>query len=225
MCARFTLRSSPRTIFGVFEIVDFAPIEPRYNIAPSQNVLAVRSDSKRHKREAVELRWGLIPSWSKDPAIAYKLLNARAETVDEKPSFKNAFSSRRCLIPADGYYEWKTVGKQKLPSYFHLKDNRPFAFAGLWESWSQEGKTLETCCIITTNANPLAASIHDRMPVIVKPENFSLWLGESAGTKSQLKALLSPYAEDDFERVEVGVYVNNVKNQGVECVRPLAAST
>ncbi|MFN0205872.1 MAG: SOS response-associated peptidase, partial [Planctomycetota bacterium] len=156
---------------------DAAPIPPNYNIAPTQQVQAIRTNAAGGKPEVVMFRWGLIPAWSKDEKIGYKLINARAETVAEKPSFREAYKKRRCLIVASGFYEWKKVGAAKEPWRIVMKDRQRFAFAGLWERWKNPAaQFLETCTIVTTSANDLVAPIHDRMPVIVRPELYETWL-------------------------------------------------
>jgi putative SOS response-associated peptidase YedK len=164
---------------------------------PNQLIPAVINHNG--KNQLVCFRWGLIPSWSKDPSIANKLINARAETVDKKPSFKDAFKKRRCLIVADGFYEWKREGKSKIPLYFYLKSGRPFGFAGLYETWiSPDKKEINTCVIITTNANELIAPVHDRMPVILSNDQERIWLDSDKVDVSGLKSILKPYPADDM---------------------------
>ena len=168
------------------------------------------------------LRWGLIPHWSKDQKIGYKLINARCETVASTPAFRSAFKARRCLIPAAGYYEWQRRDGKKQPFLFRRKDGRPFAFAGLWEHWeSPEGELVESCTIVTTDANDLARPIHDRMPVIIDPADFGLWL-DPAGKLEQCQALLRPYTAGGMEAYPVTAFVNNPRNQGPQCVERLA---
>lgn len=197
-------------------------LDDRYNIAPMQNIAAVRATDAGN--ELVFLRWGLIPSWSKDAKIAYKLTNARVETVAEKPSFRSAFKQRRCIIPASGFYEWKREAKQKQPFYIHPRDEGDlFSFAGLWETWHDpEGEVIESCAIITTDANELMRTIHDRMPVILDTETESVWLDPHAPTED-LRSLLVPFASDRMEAYPVDLYVNNAKNRGPRCIEPVSA--
>jgi putative SOS response-associated peptidase YedK len=200
------------------------PIEPdwspRFNIAPTQPVAAVRLGETGGQREGVLLRWGLVPGWAKDPAMGSRLINARAETVAEKPSFRSAFKRRRCLIPADGYYEWQKTGSRKQPFFIRLKDERAFAFAGLWESWDKGGEgPLETCTIITTESNELTADIHPRMPVILDPRDYPVWLDPAVDDRRQLEPLLKPYAASDMQLDPVSIYVNSPRNEGPDCIR------
>jgi putative SOS response-associated peptidase YedK len=178
MCGRYTLAESPRKLakrFDVPETPDLPFDGQRYNIAPTQQVPIVRQKDK--KLEMVLAKWGLIPSWAKDMKIGNQLINARADTVATKPSFRSAFKSRRCLIPADGFYEWRKTEDGKQPFHIRMKDKEPFAFAGLWERWRpEEGEPVESCTIITTDANELMGPIHNRMPVILAPEDYATWL-------------------------------------------------
>jgi len=179
MCGRYTRSRPPEVFAQLFDAPAGAPgLALRYNIAPSNEVLACRAVPGQG-RELTLLRWGLIPSWAKDAKIAYHTINARAETVAEKPAYRAAFRRRRCLIAADGFYEWKPGAPKKQPYYIRLKDGAPFAFAGLWEHWEREGRTIESCSIIVTRANERVATIHDRMPVILDDDDLSLWLDPS----------------------------------------------
>ena len=193
MCGKFVLITDLKNIQKNFNIQDISyEHQPSWNIVPNQSVPVVI----RHNgiNQLVCYRWGLIPSWSKDPSIANNLINARAETVDKKPSFKDAFKKRRCLIVADGFYEWKREGKSKIPLYFYLKSGRPFGFAGLYETWiSPDKKEINTCVIITTNANELIAPVHDRMPVILSNDQERVWLDSDVVDVSGLKSILKPY--------------------------------
>lgn len=194
---------------------------PRFNIAPTQSVLAVIVD-KAGQRVARPMSWGLIPSWAKDPSIASSLINARSETVAEKPSFRTAFKKRRCLVIADGYYEWQKSGKPKQPFHIHLPNNQPFAMAGLWEIWG-EG-SLETCTLITTSANPTTQPIHDRMPVILDDVDYSVWLDPANSDRDQLQNLLRPYEGTELIADPITTYVNNVRHDDAGCLaveRPL----
>jgi len=192
-------------------------IAPRYNIAPFQPVLIIRSGAYGYKLSAV--RWGLIPPWSKDEKVGYKLINARAESLQEKPSFRDAFKSRRCLIPAIGFYEWKQEGNRKQPYFVKMKNGGLFGMAGIWESWQNpKGETIESCAIITTDANTIVAKLHDRMPVILPKDCYGLWL-DSARQDFSFREYMRPY--DPFKMVAypVSSMVNDVKNEGEGCIR------
>jgi len=175
---------------------------PGNNISPGQQIAAViRKDDQNN---LVNFRWGLIPSWAKDPSMGYKMFNARAETISEKPSFKNAFKKRRCLIIADGFYEWQKLGKVKKPFYFHLKSGKPFGFAGLYESWaSPDQQQINTCTIITTEPNELIKPIHDRMPVILSKDKEALWIEPGIKDADQLLSILTPYPSEEMKMAEV----------------------
>jgi putative SOS response-associated peptidase YedK len=225
MCGRYTLSQSAEAIAKSFEIQDVASLKPQYNIAPTQSVLAVLQNQESHKRLLQRFRWGLIPSWAKDASMGAKLINARAETVAEKPSFRAAFKRRRCLVVADGFYEWhhqegKKEGK-KQPYYFHLQERQPFAFAGLWEQWQPEGEEIASCTILTTNANELMQPIHDRMAVILQPKDYDLWLDVQVQDPEMLKPLLQPFPADAMTAYPVSTVVNNARNNTPECIVPL----
>lgn len=222
MCGRFTLRTSPERIAQTF-LTLVPELRPRFNVAPSQPVVAVRLDANQHERELVTFRWGLIPSWADDPKIGYRTINARAETVATKPSFRRAFQKRRCLIVADGFYEWKKNGRGKQPFFIHKRDDAPFAFAGLWESWRGNGETIESCTLIVTAANALMEPIHDRMPVILPPDCYDLWLDTDFENRPKLEAMLRPYPEDDLEAYPVSTMVNKPQNDLPQCVAPVEA--
>lgn len=216
MCGRFTLAATPEVIQQAFNL-ETAPAElvPRYNIAPTQPVAVI---SNENPGKLDYFRWGLIPSWAKDPSIGSQMINARAETVDEKPSFKNAFKRRRCLIPADGFYEW---GKSKVPTYIHLKDHEVFAFAGLWERWqSPDGGEIRTCTILTTTPNDLIQPLHHRMAVILDPADYALWLSPDELPPDLLKPLLRQYPQEQMALYPVSKYVNNAANEGPLCIEP-----
>jgi putative SOS response-associated peptidase YedK len=222
MCGRFTLRSSMADVAKAFGIaVDAAP--PRFNIAPTQAVAAVRTNDAQ-QRELCRLKWGLLPSWSDDATLGNRLINARAETVATKPAFRQAFKSRRCLVVADGFYEWQKCGRQKQPYYIRLKDDRPFGFAGLWERWSRAGQTVDSCAIITTEANELVSPIHNRMPVIVPPEAYDLWLSPQAEELELLQALLRPYRASEMLAYPVDSRVNSTKCDEPACLGPQTPS-
>ncbi|MBW4698561.1 MAG: SOS response-associated peptidase [Aphanocapsa lilacina HA4352-LM1] len=221
MCGRFTLAAAPEAVAAAFELPEAPPLTPRYNIAPSRPVCAVRT-GEGTRREAVFLRWGLIPSWSNDPAIGNRLINARAETLVEKPSFRAAFKARRCLVVADGFYEWQRQDGTKQPFYLRLQDARPFAFAGLWERWEPgEGPTVETCTIITTAANAVLAPIHERMPVILAPDDYERWLDPSLHQAEALLPLLRPYPPEAMHSHPVDIRVGNPIYDNPRCVEPV----
>jgi putative SOS response-associated peptidase YedK len=213
MCGRFTLRAKLNLLLDQFaaELHETRTFDPRFNIAPTQEVLALR-----HPRQLVALRWGLIPSWAKDAKIASSTINARAETVADKPAFRSAFARRRCLVLADGYYEWLRAGQAKRPYLYEMEDRRPFAMAGLWESW----QGIETCTVITTDANELAGKVHDRMPVILPPEEYALWLDPEFQDRGKLLSLLAPFPADEMTARPVSPFVNNARHQGEACIAP-----
>ena len=221
MCGRFTLKTSRAKIAEMFRLQRLGEFDPRYNIAPSQPVLAVRTDADGGQREGVMLKWGLIPSWAKDPKIGNSLANVRADTVAEKPAFRSAFKKRRCLVVADGFYEWGKGDGGKIPYYFQLRDGNPFAFAGLWERWEKGEAPVESCTLITTEANGVVGKIHDRMPVIVMPEDFNSWLDLQEQHPDKLKELLRPLADDLMASHAVSKLVNNPRNERPDCVRPV----
>ena len=208
MCGRFTLKRSDRIKVGGLNHFDLDDFIPRYNIAPSQDILTVVE--RAAAREARLLQWGLIPSWSKE---AKGIINARVETIEDKPSFKESFERRRCLILADGFYEWERNGKISQPYYFQMKDGAPFAFAGIWDRWRSGDRSITSCAIITTTANELLAEIHTRMPVILRPESYDLWLNENSRA-ADLKDLLVPFPATEMTSHPVGYDVNDVKNDG-----------
>ncbi|WP_009633080.1 SOS response-associated peptidase [Synechocystis sp. PCC 7509] len=221
MCGRFTLSQPIDAIASAFNLRQVPPLEPRYNIAPTQLVPAILQPSAQNEKQLQMLRWGLIPSWAKEPNIGVKLINARAETVSEKPSFKAAFKRRRCLIVADGFYEWQRQEGKKQPYYFRLKNLQAFAFAGLWEHWlSPDAQTITSCTILTTEANDVLRPIHDRMPVIIDPKDYLLWLNPAIQTE-QLLPLLRPYQADLMTSYAVSNKVNSPKNNTPECINSL----
>jgi putative SOS response-associated peptidase YedK len=228
MCGRFTLHASPQALAELFDLPETPVLAPRYNIAPTQPVGIVRTQGADAQRAWDLVVWGLVPSWAKDPSMGARMINARAETVEEKPAFRAAFRRRRCLVPADGFYEWRKQGKAKQPYYITLQNGRPFAFAGLWEIWmAPDGSRLDSCTILTTVANELMQPIHDRMPVIVAPEDYTLWLGQgsdaTAETLPLLRDLLHPYPAEQMAAMPVSKYVNSPQNEGVECIAPFDA--
>ena len=188
----------------------------RYNIAPTQRVAAVRQQAETD-RELVQLRWGLIPSWAKDAAIGSSLINARSETAAKKPSFRSAMRKRRCLIPADGFYEWRRVGGEKQPYLIGLLDDAVFAFAGLWEAWDKGGERVESCTILTTSANELLKPLHDRMPVIVAPADYAQWLDPAIVDPAEVQPLLRAYPPDQMRYYPVDSRVNSPRNDDPQC--------
>lgn len=200
---------------------DLEPLQPRFNIAPTQPVAVVRFGPGA--RQLAWLKWGLVPSWARDASIGNRLINARAESVADKPAFRTAFRRRRCLVLADGFYEWRRSGAKKQPFFIRLRDDRPFAFAGLWESWEgADHSSLETCTILTTGPNELMKPIHDRMPVILASDDYEHWLDPAVQEPEQLAPLLRPYPSDAMLALAVGTHVNNPRNDGPECIVPAA---
>jgi putative SOS response-associated peptidase YedK len=216
MCGRFLLFSDAPTLAGLFDLAGFPELAPRYNIAPTQPVAAVRSGEAG--RECVRLRWGLVPSWSRDTKVAP--INARAETAADKPLFRAALRKRRCLVPASGFYEWLALagGKRKQPYCFRPGDERPWALAALWERWQGPDSPVESCAILTTEANELVRPVHERMPVILPERHWSAWLDPALQEAGQLVPLLLPYPADAMRAYPVGLAVNNPRNDGPECL-------
>ncbi|RAL25798.1 SOS response-associated peptidase [Thermoflavimicrobium daqui] len=225
MCGRFSLFHDMEQLQKQFDMIMVDPMKVRYNIAPTQLVVTVVLEEG--KRVGRSMKWGLIPSWAKDMKIAYKLINARAETIDEKPMYKELVKKRRCIILADGFYEWKREGKEKRPYRFQLKSGKPFAFAGLWNQWMQNGETLDTCTIITTKPNELVKKVHDRMPVILPPNAYEIWLHHEMQDIEYLKNLLQPYPAVEMKAFEISTLVNSPKNdhpsilESLSCVEGL----
>jgi len=224
MCGRFTNKAKPEQIKKEFKIVNKNPnlFQPSYNIAPSQMIEVVFEPE--NERIISPLKWGLVPHWAKDAEIGNRMINARAETLSEKPSFREAFKSRRCIIPASGFYEWKKKGTgAKQPFYFYLKDKEVFGFAGLWETWidKQSGEELETCTIITTEANEVLKPIHERMPVILKPENYDEWLDVKVKNTNKLQELLKPYSSEEMDSHPVSININYPDKDSPDLIKPL----
>jgi len=217
MCGRFALAATPEELANHFNLKRKVVIAPHYNIAPSQPVLIVKSGAYGYTLSAV--RWGLIPSWSKDEKVGYKLINARAESLQEKPSFRDAFKSRRCLVPAIGFYEWKQDGKRKQPYFVKMKNGGLFAMAGIWESWqSPKGETVESCAMITTDANTIVAKLHDRMPVILPKDCYGIWL-DSTREGFPFPEYMRPYDPFKMTAYPVSSMVNDVMNEVEGCIR------
>ncbi|WP_102346449.1 SOS response-associated peptidase [Bacillus sp. Marseille-P3661] len=223
MCGRFTLSIPLDEIIDFFDLVNGVNImyEPSYNIAPSQDVLAVVSDGENLKGGL--LKWGLVPSWSKDPSVGYKMINARAETLEQKVSFRKLLRQRRCIIVADGFYEWKKDSNgEKQPFRMTLTNNNPIAFAGLWDRSLINDIEYTTCTIITTSSNPLMKPIHDRMPVILSEDATAKWLDRRNQDPIELKKLLVPFDANEMKAYKVSSIVNTPKNNNIECIEPLA---
>jgi putative SOS response-associated peptidase YedK len=220
MCGRYLFTASREALAQWFRLDDL-PMElpARYNVAPSQPVPVVRA--KAEGRECVLLRWGLIPSWAKDAGFSAHTINARAETLAEKPAYRNAFRRRRCLVPADGFYEWKKVGKEKQPHAIRPRDGNPFAFAGLWEHWQGPGgEVIESTAIVTTSANELLRPLHERMPVILPPEHYAMWLDPRREDTADLLPLLAPYPDKLLNVYRVSNWVSNARHEGERCIAP-----
>jgi len=217
MCARYNLRTSPEKLAQVFATVREIEFRQRFNISPTQTVVAIRQEEG--KRVPANLRWGLVPAWSKDPKSGPPLINARGETVAEKPAFRSAFKRRRCLIPATGFYEWRTEGKAKLPFNIHLPDDVPFAFAGLWECWKGGPEPLESCTIVTTESAGEMTKLHDRQPVMLPPEEWDLWLDPDLQEPEAVQAMIRPWpGKLVFDSVDPGI--NNSRNEGEQYFKP-----
>jgi putative SOS response-associated peptidase YedK len=221
MCGRFILTADPNVLQQTFNLSEVpANMSARYNISPSQPIAVITNE---HPDKLDFFSWGLVPSWAKDPSMGNKMINARAETAHEKPAFRAAFKRRRCLIPANGFYEWQQRDKGKSPMLIHLDDFEPFAFAGLWEVWhSKDGDEIRSATILTTEANKFMSDIHDRMPVILDPKDYGLWLSDSEELDPLVK-LMKPYPENELEAYEVSKLVNKPGNETPECVVPLAS--
>ena len=221
MCGRFTLTVNPAEVQETFSSYTFPQqFAPRFNIAPTQPVLVIPNEDQNTADFFV---WGLIPMWAKDPSIGNRMINARAETLEEKPAFRGSLKYKRCLVLADGFYEWKaSEGKKaKTPFFIHMKDRKPFAFAGLWDAWnSPDGSLVKSCTIITTEPNELTGIIHNRMPVILHPRDYARWLDPSPQTPDQLKPLLKPFPADLMNAYPVSPLVNTPANDKPELVVP-----
>jgi putative SOS response-associated peptidase YedK len=235
MCGRFTLRTPASVLIEHFDLDVNADRQlelfgPRYNIAPTQEIVVIRADPRDGARSAAMLRWGLIPAWSKEAMSGPPMINARGESLAEKPAFRAAFRSRRCLIPADGFYEWQqpTGGGRgkKQPFYIHRPDGAPFAFAGLWETWTPKSDpqgnnrspAIESCTLVTTAANAKLRELHDRMPVVLAPVDYALWLDASVQDLAALDHLLAPCGDDELMAEPVSTHVNRVANDDPQCI-------
>jgi putative SOS response-associated peptidase YedK len=239
MCGRFTLATPADEWAALFRLDEVPDVAPRFNIAPTQDVQVVRTPAglREHPglhlapagsplpREVATMRWGLVPHWARDTGSSQPLINARSETVAEKPSFRDSYRNRRCLIVADGFYEWQVAGRRKQPYWIGLSDARPFGFAGLWDRWkAEDGSIVESCAILTIEANDALRSLHDRMPVIVDPEHFNLWMDPDT-IPWELEPLLKPRPEDDIQFFPVSTHVNYVANDDRLCMEPVQTQT
>ncbi|HZH98690.1 MAG TPA: SOS response-associated peptidase [Fimbriimonadaceae bacterium] len=238
MCARFTLRLGAEAVKQLFELEETPELPERFNIAPTQDVPAVLTDKEGHRRMKM-LRWGLVPYWAEDVSIGSRLINAKCETVDEKPAFRKAFAKRRCLIPTDGFYEWKEVQEgqpdlfgerpaktkiRKQPYHITMKDGGLFAFAGIWEFWKgPDGNDVLSCSILTCEPNELVSDLHDRMPLIVAPEDFDLWMDREIQTSGPLQPILRPFPAERMAITPVNPIVGNPNNEGPECIESMSA--
>jgi putative SOS response-associated peptidase YedK len=224
MCGRFALVSTPEELSEHFQLGSVGDIRPHYNIAPSQPILNVRIDEETAGGRGIfAVKWGLVPSWAKDPAIGNRMINARAETAASKPSFRAAMRRRRCLAPASGYFEWKKTGRAKQPWYFTPKDRPLFALAALWERWMDaEGSVIESCAILTTEPNELARRCHNRMPLILNPGDYDRWLDPSIDRADRIEDLLAPFPAERMRAAPVSDLVNNPRNDDPRCIEPLA---
>ncbi|MGE5539063.1 MAG: SOS response-associated peptidase [Gemmatimonas sp.] len=225
MCGRFVLRTPPAEAARHFRTKGPVPNKPpSWNVAPTHDVLAVVFDAAARERALTTLRWGLIPSWAKDAKLAATMINAKAETCTDKPAFREAFASRRCIVPADAFYEWKREGAARRPYAFVMKDRSLFGFAGLWERWQDKasGEVVRSCTIVTTTPNALCADVHDRMPVILPPDAYARWLGEEPADARALATLLKPYPAEAMESFTVSERVGNVRNDDASLLEPAA---
>jgi putative SOS response-associated peptidase YedK len=217
MCGRYFLLVSGKDLADLFQLFDVPDLAPCYNIAPTQPVAVVRIADQA--RELVRLRWGLIASWAKDAKLAQ--INARSETAADKPTFRHAMKKRRCLIPGSGFYEWQALGKkQKQPYCFRMADDKPFAFAGLWERWHGPDGDVESCCILTTEANELVSPVHDRMPVILDPQHFGTWIDRTVQEPAALAPMLRPFDPDRMRAYPVNPWVNDARHDDLRCLEP-----
>jgi putative SOS response-associated peptidase YedK len=217
MCSRFVLKSPSQAVAKLFHLEKSVDWKPRYNVAPSQKIPAVIHPLDNAKREIKLLQWGFVASWSQGGRL---VLNVQSENIDEKPIFQESFEKWRCLIPVDGFYEWRHQAKETHPFYFQMKDKKPFALAGLWATQKLEDKTVEVCAILTTTPNEAVRVVHDRMPVIIEPRDFDLWMDSDVRDFREIKNLFHPYECDQMEGYQVGAWVNNVTHDDPKCIEP-----
>jgi putative SOS response-associated peptidase YedK len=222
MCGRYRLSRRKQIVEEHFDAPGDEDWGPRYNIAPTQPIPVIRQNPREPIRQLSLMKWGLIPSWAKDPSVATSTINARSETVGTKPAFRDALRFRRCLVPADGFYEWKRNGKTKQPFCFEVNQGQLFAFAGIWDRWQDEGgKIVETCSILTTTPNAATSAVHDRMPVILHPDSYDLWLDPGMQNVAAVSELLKPYDTRLMRCYPVCARINHVANDDEECSRPV----
>lgn len=223
MCGRFTLVTPAKELAEQFRLIEVPSLSPRYNIAPTQPVAAVRQLPGNGARKLSLLHWGLVPFWAKEPGIGSRMINARSETAAEKPAFRAAFRRRRCLVLADGFYEWQRLERGKQPFYIRLRDGKPFAFAGLWEHWKgPDETTIDSCTLLTTEPNDLIRPVHNRMPVILAPEDYDLWLDPGVQEPELLRPLLRAYPSENMHAYPISTWVNNPRNDDPRCIEPPA---
>lgn len=224
MCGRFAQRTDPKRLAKQFGVEEVPESEPRYNIAPTQGILGVREGADG--REMTLLKWGLVPSWARDSSMGARLINARSETVAEKPAFRQSYKQRRCIIPADGFYEWQRTRGRKQPFFFQMRNESPFGFAGLWDRWEREdGAPLQSCTILTTEANEVLRPVHDRMPVIIHPDDYELWLGCNPRKQELLRDLLRPFPSSKMIGYPVSTAINSPGSQGSKLIERAAVNS
>jgi putative SOS response-associated peptidase YedK len=216
MCNRFTIRIPQAVLAHQFGVEAGLQLPLRFNVCPSTQIPVVRQTGER--RELAMLKWGLVPAWSDEPKVKYSTFNAKSEEAAGKPAYRAAMKNRRCLILADGYYEWEEVNKKKVPHYFQLRGQQPFAFAGLWERWNKAEPALETCTLLTTRANELQAKYHDRMPVILSPNDYAAWLDPANTDPKSLAYMFEPFPSNEMTDTPANPYVNKAGNEGPECL-------
>lgn len=220
MCGRFTLHTPEADILQAFDVApNDVALEPRYNITPSQDIAVIRADA--NSRALTTARWGLVPGWSKEARPKYSTINARVESVAEKPTYRAAFRHKRCLIPADGFYEWQRVGDKKIPHYIRMQDETVFAFAGLWEHWEGEEGAFDSCAIITLPASGIMTTIHTRMPAIIAAADYDAWLDTGITDKTDIMPQLASRPSDQLQAYAVSRHVNSPKNTDARCIEPL----
>lgn len=225
MCGRFTSLLSPELLENFFNVQAPPDFPARYNIAPTQQIWIFRGTATEG-RHLSAVRWGLVPHWAKDLSIGNRMINARCETVHEKPAFRQAIRARRCIVPASGFFDWATTPTGKSPHYITMRDGSPLAFAGIWDFWkTPEGEVLESCAILTTAANSLVATIHDRMPVILHPSEFELWLDRSVNNPEKLQRLYQSYPAELMQEWVVSTAVNNASHETPETINPIQAQS
>lgn len=219
MCGRFVTVIPADELRKIFDLIENPPVEPRYNVAPTQSVGVVRCCDESDHNRFDQLKWGLIPSWSKDSKMGSHMINARSETVAEKPAFRHAIKFKRCIVPVSGFYEWSHSGTEKHPHFIHLADKSPMCLAGIWEHWkSPEGSEVESFSILTTSANKLVGKLHDRMPVILSPDTYGLWLNRNLHDVHALEPLYTPYPDDQMAYYQVPDLVNNARFDSPSCI-------